>query len=274
MELKFKRTYKYYEILGLDKSATIKDIKRAYRLIIRKYHPDINKKDPKATEIASKINEAFQVLSHPSKRLDYDNSEAECPTCWTYEVRRSQGNDWASFTWRCTHCGCNFTFVTQKRETEKSEPTTEYEEYICPRCREPLIIDEPSGLYRCQNQICKGVFSRYELRRYYSKSIRRKQGKVKSGSQPTNQPTKQKESKPFVFSSSERLVLRGIFGISALSTLGLTYYLIFSFSLLILGLFIILLGFTILSWYIHKYPKIISIIRSLITMKYQDETGE
>ena len=120
MELKVKRIYRYYEILGLDKSATIENIKRAYRLIIRKYHPDINK-DPEAAEIAKKINEAFQVLSDPAKRLVYDNSEAECPKCWTHEVRRTQGNDWTSFTWRCAHCGCNFTFIAEKREAKKTE---------------------------------------------------------------------------------------------------------------------------------------------------------
>jgi len=259
MEPKFIRPYRYYEILGLDKNATIKDINRAFRLIIKKYHPDTNP-DPNATEIAKKIIGAYEVLSDPSKRTAYDNSEAECPTCWTHEVRRSQGD-----TWRCTHCGSNFT--TEKRETEKGEPTTEYEEYICPRCGKPLIIDESLGLYRCQNRKCRGVFSTYEMRNYYSKSIRRKQSNAKSGIQPTNQQTKQKEINPFVFSSSERLILRGICGISALATSGLSYYLIFSFSPLILGLFIILLGFTILSWYIYKSPRIISIIKSLITMK-------
>lgn len=260
METKFKRTYRYYEILGLDKSATIENIKRAYRLIIRKYHPDVNK-DPEAAEIARKINEAFQILSDPNKRLVYDNSEAECPKCWTHEVQRTQGNDWTSSTWRCRHCGCNFTFVAGKREAEESEFAAEYEEYICPRCKRPLIIDQSLGLYRCQNPKCKGVFSRYEIRKYYSKSIRTKQ------SQPTDPRTKQKEVKASVFSLDEKLTLKVICGISALGTLGLTYYLIVNFSLLVLGLFTILFAFTILSWYIHKYPRILSIIKSLITLK-------
>lgn len=266
MEPKFKRTYKYYGILGLDKSATTENIKHAYRLIIRKYHPDINK-DPEVAEIAKKINEAFQVLSDTSKRLIYDNSEAECPECWTHEVRRTQGNDWTSFAWRCTHCGCNFTSVAQKREAEKSAPATEYEEYICPRCQKALTLDESLGLYRCRNQACKGVFSRYEMREYYSKSIRRKRSNAKPGIHSTDQQTNRKEINSFVFSSSEKLILKGICGISALATLYFAYYLIFEFSLLVLGLFIMVFGFTILSWYIHKYPRVISIIKSLIIIR-------
>lgn len=275
---KLKRAYRYYDILGLDEGATIENIKQAYRLIIKKYHPDINKEDSRAAEITRKLNEAYQVLSNAGKRLKYDNSEAECPKCWTHEVRRSKGNDLTSFTWRCIHCGCNFDFVTQQKETKKTEPTTEYEEYICPRCRKPLIIDKNLGLYRCQNQTCKSIFSRYELKKYYSNSIRHKQSTEKSNNQPqskiTKQQTKKEANKPFVFSSSEKLVLKGIFGISALATLSLTYYLIFSFSLLSLGLFLILLAFTILSWYIHKHPNIIPTIKSLVTMKYQDGTDE
>jgi len=258
MEPKIKRPYRYYKILGLDKGTTIEDIKQAYRLIIRKYRSVINgmNKDSEAAEIVKKINEAFEVLSHPSKRLVYDNSEAECPRCWTHEVRRTAGNDWVSLTWRCTHCGCNFTFAEEKRETEKNEVAVEYEKYVCPRCQRFLVIDE-LGLYRCQNRRCKGVFSRYEMRKYYSKSIGRS----------TGQKTNQKEIKSFVFSSSEKLILKSICGISVLATLGLIYYLIFNFSPLILGLFILFSGFVILSWYIYKYPRIIAIIKSLITIK-------
>ena len=264
---KLKRTYKYYEILGLKKDATIEEIKQAYWLIIRKYHPDINK-DPNAAEIAKKINEAYSILSNPKKRGTYDDSEAECPRCWTYEVRRTRVSDWDSFSWRCTNCGCKFTFVAEKRGAAKKEPATEYEEYICPRCSKPLILDDSSGLYRCKNRKCNSVFSRYELSKYYSKSIRRRKGKV------SKQKTKQREIKPLVLSPNEKLALKSIFGISSLAILFITYYLIFSFSLFTLGLFIILFGFVMLSWFLYKYPTVLYKIKSLITLKYQDRTGD
>jgi len=63
----------YYEILGVSKDATEKEIKSAYRKLARKYHPDVNKKDPSATEKFKDINEAYEVLSDNEKRRRYDN---------------------------------------------------------------------------------------------------------------------------------------------------------------------------------------------------------
>lgn len=61
----------YYELLGVPRNATQEDIKRAYRKLARKYHPDFNK-DPSAQERFKEINEAYQVLSDPEKRKLYD----------------------------------------------------------------------------------------------------------------------------------------------------------------------------------------------------------
>ncbi|MFN3598216.1 MAG: molecular chaperone DnaJ [Aquificaceae bacterium] len=61
----------YYEILGVPKDATQEEIKKAYRRLARKYHPDFNK-DPSAQEKFKEINEAYQVLSDPEKRKLYD----------------------------------------------------------------------------------------------------------------------------------------------------------------------------------------------------------
>lgn len=62
----------YYRILGIEKSATEKDIKSAYRKLARKYHPDLNPNDQDAKKNFQQINEANEVLSDPEKREKYD----------------------------------------------------------------------------------------------------------------------------------------------------------------------------------------------------------
>ena len=62
----------YYEVLGVEKGASDEEIKRSYRRLARKYHPDVNKEDPKAEEKFKEINEAHEVLSDPQKRAAYD----------------------------------------------------------------------------------------------------------------------------------------------------------------------------------------------------------
>jgi curved DNA-binding protein len=61
----------YYATLGVDKNATADDIKKAYRKLARKYHPDVSK-EPDAAKRMSEINEANTVLSDPEKRAAYD----------------------------------------------------------------------------------------------------------------------------------------------------------------------------------------------------------
>lgn len=62
----------YYKILGISKDATQEDIKKAYRKLARKYHPDLNKDNLNAQEKFQEINEANEVLSNPEKRKRYD----------------------------------------------------------------------------------------------------------------------------------------------------------------------------------------------------------
>jgi curved DNA-binding protein len=62
----------YYKILGIDKSASAKDVKNAYRKLARKYHPDLNPNDKDAKKNFQQINEANEVLSDPEKRKKYD----------------------------------------------------------------------------------------------------------------------------------------------------------------------------------------------------------
>lgn len=62
----------YYKILGIDKSATPKDIKNAYRKLARKHHPDLHPNDKDAKKNFQLVNEANEVLSDPKKRKKYD----------------------------------------------------------------------------------------------------------------------------------------------------------------------------------------------------------
>lgn len=62
----------YYKILGIDKNASDKEIKNAYRKLARKYHPDLHPNDKEAKVKFQQINEANEVLSDPAKRTKYD----------------------------------------------------------------------------------------------------------------------------------------------------------------------------------------------------------
>lgn len=62
----------YYEILGIDKAATEDEIKKSYRKLAKKYHPDLNPDDPKAQEKFKEVNEAYEVLGDKEKKKQYD----------------------------------------------------------------------------------------------------------------------------------------------------------------------------------------------------------
>jgi len=65
-------TKDYYQILGVDKNASEKEIKQAYRRLARKHHPDLNPNDKSAEARFKEINAAYEVLSNPEKRKKYD----------------------------------------------------------------------------------------------------------------------------------------------------------------------------------------------------------
>jgi len=80
----------YYKVLELDKSANDADIKKAYRKLARKYHPDLNPNDASAKQKFQKINEANEVLSDPEKRKKYDQYGKDWQHSEAYEQARQQ----------------------------------------------------------------------------------------------------------------------------------------------------------------------------------------
>lgn len=82
----------YYNVLGVPKNASEEDIKKAYRKLARKHHPDLNPNDVEANKRFQQINEAHEILSDPEKRKKYDQYGKD----WQYaeqieEMRRQQG---------------------------------------------------------------------------------------------------------------------------------------------------------------------------------------
>ena len=80
----------YYKVLGLDRTATQADIRKAYRRLAKQYHPDINKDNPQAQERFQEINEANEVLSDPEKRKRYDEYGEHWSHAEEYEAQRRQ----------------------------------------------------------------------------------------------------------------------------------------------------------------------------------------
>jgi curved DNA-binding protein len=78
----------YYKILGIDQSATPKDIKNAYRKLARKHHPDLNPNDKDAKKNFQQINEANEVLSDPEKRKKYDEYGADWQHAEEFEKQK------------------------------------------------------------------------------------------------------------------------------------------------------------------------------------------
>lgn len=80
----------YYKVLGVDRSATQADIRKAFRRLAKQYHPDINANDPRAQERFQEINEANEVLSDPEKRKRYDEYGEHWAHAEEYEAQRRQ----------------------------------------------------------------------------------------------------------------------------------------------------------------------------------------
>ena len=92
----------YYKTLGIEKNATEDDIKKAYRKLARKFHPDLNPNDKEANKKFQQINEANEVLSDPEKRKKYDAYGEHWQHAEQYEQAkqsRSQSQNWQDYTY-------------------------------------------------------------------------------------------------------------------------------------------------------------------------------
>jgi len=101
----------YYEILGVPRTASADEIKKAHRKLVRKYHPDVNKNNKEAEERFKEAQEAYDVLSEPGKRRNYDQfghagaaggggPEGAGGDPWEAFRRSQQGAGGGGYRWR------------------------------------------------------------------------------------------------------------------------------------------------------------------------------
>jgi len=102
----------YYKVLGIDKKATISDIKKAYRKLARKYHPDLNPNDADAKKNFQQINEANEVLSDPEKRKKYDKYGKDWQHAEQFEnakQHQEQSSDFGGYNYSHAQSGTDFS---------------------------------------------------------------------------------------------------------------------------------------------------------------------
>lgn len=98
----------YYKILGVDKSATQDDIKKAYRKLARKHHPDLNPGDKEAEKKFKELNEANEVLSNPENRSKYDKYGENWKHGEEYEKAQQQQRQYQQQSYNGGYSGADF----------------------------------------------------------------------------------------------------------------------------------------------------------------------
>lgn len=123
----------YYKVLGVAKNASIDQIKKAYRKLARKYHPDLNPNDKEAEQNFKRVNEANEVLSDPEKRKKYDEYGKDWQHAEEFEkAKRSRaqqggGRDYSGYTYSSggsASCCLAILEATSKAYSECFEKST------------------------------------------------------------------------------------------------------------------------------------------------------
>jgi curved DNA-binding protein len=103
----------YYQTLGVGKDASQEEIKKAYRKLARKYHPDVNPDDTNAEEKFKDINEAYQVLSDEDKRAKYDRFGSQWKQ-YQQTGGRPEDFDWSQWAPQGGRGGTQYRTVSQE----------------------------------------------------------------------------------------------------------------------------------------------------------------
>ena len=101
----------YYDVLGVAKDATEKEIRQAYRRLARQYHPDVNKSDPAAEDKFKEVNEAYGVLSDEDSRKKYDRFGDNWRHVEEHGPASSRGSNGGGFRWASGDSGLDDLFA-------------------------------------------------------------------------------------------------------------------------------------------------------------------
>ncbi|QMU29237.1 DnaJ C-terminal domain-containing protein [Adhaeribacter radiodurans] len=110
----------YYKILEVDKKASKEEIKKQYKKLARKYHPDVNPGNKEAEEKFKAINEAHEVLSDEDKRQKYDTLGADWQR-YQQTGGRTGGFDWAQYAQGANAGGGRYTYQTEDEGSDFSD---------------------------------------------------------------------------------------------------------------------------------------------------------